>query len=118
MPRRKPEPPDLDPARHPQDRLAQLFQRNGYIRAPSEERRRELGPRYKKGWEVRLALTSRAELDEVRRLLREMGLGPAKPFRKATQWVQPVYGRKAVDIFEGWSGQVAADRHHPAGGSP
>ncbi len=84
-------------------RLAQLFQRNGYIRVPRDERRRELGPRYKKGWEVRLVLKSEEELEEARRLLEQAGLKPGSPFRKSKQWAQPVYGKKAVDFFSRWA---------------
>lgn len=88
------------------DRLAQLFQRNGYIRAPREERRQEIGRRYHKGWEVRLVLNSEEELEEVRGLLEQAGLKAGRPFKKSRQWAQPIYGKGAVDIFRGWVNDV------------
>ena len=84
-------------------RLAQIFQRNGYIRAPRDERRRALGPRYKKGWEVRLVLKSQEELVDVHRLLEQSGLKAGRPFKKSRQWVQPIYSKKAVDFFTRWA---------------
>jgi hypothetical protein len=88
-------------------RLAALFERNGYIRAPSDEQRQRLGEKYKKGWEVRLALHSREELSETRRLLGEVGIRAGKPYKKEKQWVQPIYGKNAVDIFTGWVARVS-----------
>jgi hypothetical protein len=32
----------------------------------------------------------------IRRLLREAGFKPSRPFAKAQQWAQPLYGREAV----------------------
>jgi hypothetical protein len=79
--------------------LRKIFQRNGYIRVPRDERRRELGARYKKGWEVRLILKSPEELDEAGRLLASVNLQPGRPFMKSRQYALPIYGRKAVDFF-------------------
>ncbi len=87
-------------------RLAQLFERNGYVRLPHEERRRELGSKYEKGWEVRLVLNTQSELDEVRPLLERMGLKPGRPVKKSNQWVQPIYGKQAVDLFSAWTGMA------------
>jgi len=84
-------------------RLLQLFRRNGYTRAPRDERRRELGRKYKKGWEVRLVLKTQEELDEVRGLLAQAGLKAAKPFKKSKRWAQPIYGKEAVELFLQWS---------------
>jgi len=39
------------------------------------------------------------ELRLVRRLLREAGFKPGRPFRKGRQYRQPVYGRQAVARF-------------------
>jgi hypothetical protein len=83
--------------------LAQFFQRNGYIRSQNKKRREELGRDYKKGWEVRLPVADRSELTEVRGLLKALGFKPGKPFRKGKQWIQPIYGQKAVKAFVTWT---------------
>jgi hypothetical protein len=81
-------------------RLAELFRRNGYVRRLNAARRAAEGYRgYKKGDEVRLVANSLAELAEVRRLLRALGLKPGRPFRKARQFRQPLYGRVQVARF-------------------
>jgi hypothetical protein len=79
--------------------LAAYFQRNGYVRRINLERREQEGSLYKKGDEVRLVAESRAELAEIRRLLRQAGLKPGRPFAKARQWRQPVYGVSEVVRF-------------------
>ena len=48
---------------------------------------------------MRLTANTGAELLTVRRLLRAAGFKPGRPFRKAKQWRQPVYGRAAVPRF-------------------
>jgi hypothetical protein len=76
-------------------RLAELFQRNGYKRAQSTDRLAEGWRAYKKGQEVRFILFTRSELREVRRLLKQAGFEPGIPYRKnPTQWCQPVYGKR------------------------
>ena len=42
---------------------------------------------------------SRAELAEIRRLLRQAGLKCGRPFAKARQWRQPIYGVAEVARF-------------------
>ena len=81
------------------ERLAELFHRNGYLRRLDAVRRVEEGQLYKKGAEVRLVAESRAELAEIRRLLKKAGFKAARPFAKARQWRQPVYGVDAVARF-------------------
>ncbi len=82
------------------DRLTALFRRNGYVRRQSPARRAADGYRtYKKGDEVRLVAESASELQDIRRLLREAGFAPGRPFQKAGQWRQPVYGRESVTRF-------------------
>jgi hypothetical protein len=107
-PRKKPKLSHIDTSgrarivdRSAEEALRQIFARNGYIRVPRDERRREIGTRYKKGWEVRLILKSQEELDGARRLLEQVRLKPGKPFLKARRYAQPVYGRKAVELFIG-----------------
>jgi len=81
--------------------LPETFQRNGYFRVPDFDKRKRLGTRYKKGWEVRLVLTSEDELEEARHLLAKAGLTAGRPFAKHNRWVQPVYGKEAVEFFAG-----------------
>ena len=77
-----------------------LFHRNGYVRRPNPERLAEQGAqKYKKGIEVRLVANSQAELRTIRRLLRQAGFVSGRPFAKARQWRQPIYGRAAVARF-------------------
>ena len=84
-------------------RLSELLERNGCVREPDLAHRKKVGCRsYKKGWEVRLTLKTRAELAEARRLLRLVGFSPGRPFDKADQVIQPVYGRLAVEQFLSW----------------
>ena len=79
-------------------RLAEFIQRNSYVRVPNTKRRRKEKTRYKKGWELRIVLKDEAEVKEARRLLKTAGIRPAKPFAKARQWVQPVYGKAAMEM--------------------
>ena len=80
--------------------LAGFFRRNGYVRMQNAERAAEDGwEHYKKGDEVRLVAESVQELALVRRLLREAGFKPGRPFVKGRQFRQPVYGRQAVARF-------------------
>lgn len=80
--------------------LAEIFQAGGYIRHRSAELAEELGPYgYKKGDEVRLVVTSQAELRRVRTLLKSVGLNAGKAFPKHARWVQPLYGAEAVQYF-------------------
>ena len=82
--------------------LRRLFARNGYVRRPNLARRRsETSDVYKKGFEVRLVVESTAEAEGVRRALASVGLRPGKAFLKARKRVYPVYGKAAVDWFEG-----------------
>lgn len=77
-----------------------MFEQSGYVRRFDPERRKRVGSSlYKKGFEVRLVLTSEEELREARRLLEVVGLRPGKPFRKNSRFVQPIYGRSALDWF-------------------
>lgn len=80
--------------------LADYLRANSYARVPNEERQEEEGwTTYKKGYELRIVVRTQEELRQVRRLLNEAGISPGKPFRKAQQWVQPVYGREAVNAL-------------------
>jgi len=81
-------------------KLAKFFHRNGYVRWQDADRLGEEGHQaYKKGDEVRLVADSRKELAEIRRLLKNAGFKPGRPFPKGRQFRQPLYGRDAVDRF-------------------
>ena len=80
-------------------KLAAIFHRNGYIRRFNPKRRAKEKRKYKKGDEVRLVADTYDELRAIRRLLREAGFAPGRPFRKGKQWRQPVYGRETVARF-------------------
>lgn len=86
----------------PEALLVQFLRRSGYLRLPDEERRQKDGQHYKKGYEIRLVLNSQRELATVRRSLRKIGIKPAKSFKKHKRWVQPIYGKSAVESFHNW----------------
>jgi len=80
--------------------LAAVFHRNGYVRRQNAGRLAAEGYRaYRKGDEVRLVASSPAELEEIRELLEAAGFVAGRPFAKARQWRQPVYGRAQVARF-------------------
>ncbi len=79
--------------------LAYFFRRNGYVRLPDKKLRKELGQKYKKGYEVRLVANSQEELNKMRQLLMRVGFRPGKPFQKRKQFVQPIYGKRSVEAF-------------------
>jgi hypothetical protein len=79
--------------------LGNFFRRNGYFRRLDPVRRMREGQLYKKGAEVRLVANSARELRRIRRLLRQAGFRPARPFRKGRQWRQPLYGVEAIRRF-------------------
>ncbi len=92
------------------ERLAALFHRNGYVRWPNPDRQASTPRTYKKGYEVRLVAESLAELREIRRLLRAAGFKPGRPFAKARQWRQPLYGRLEVGRFLKLAGRKSRRR--------
>jgi hypothetical protein len=86
----------------PEFELVEFFHRNGYMRVPNEALRQAAPRDYKKGYEIRLVARTQKELATMRRLLRQVDLRAGKPFPKHNQWVQPVYGRAAMDVFNSW----------------
>ena len=90
-----PSMPNVNPRRL----LRDVFRTNAYMRMPNRERQKEEGQAYKKGYEVRLVVATLREAAQIRRSLKEVGLKGGKPFKKANQWVQPVYGQTAVEYF-------------------
>jgi len=79
--------------------LIAFFQRNGCVRVPDLKRRKELGEKYKKGYEVRLTAKTKEELDTMRHSLQQCGFKPGKPYKKHLRFAQPVYGKIAVEWF-------------------
>ena len=82
--------------------LVSVFRRNGYVRRQNLERCATDGQGYKKGEEVRLVADSKAELTQIRCVLRLAGFKPGWPFPKAKQFRQPVYGKEQVARFLDW----------------
>ncbi len=80
-------------------RLRAYFVRNGYVRVQNPDLVEPGGRAYKKGDEARLVAANRAELAEIRRLLKEAGFRIGRPFAKANQFRQPIYGRDQVARF-------------------
>ena len=80
--------------------LANYFLRNGYFRFPDENLRKLKGQNYKKGYEVRLVTNDEKELLKLSSLLDKAGFKVSKPFRKNNKYVQPIYGKDAVEKFQ------------------
>lgn len=73
------------------------------VRTPSEQRRQEGHEAYKKGWEVRFAVATKADAAEASRLLIRAGLSPGRPYRKSPRlWILPLYGKVPVLRFLEW----------------
>jgi hypothetical protein len=80
--------------------LAQIFHRNGCMRLPDETRQLKEGhTKYKKGYEIRLVAETKTELNQIRRLLKQLGFTPGSPYEKGYQIVQPIYGKEAAVKF-------------------
>jgi hypothetical protein len=88
-----------EPLRRVVESLAEHFRRDGYIRWQNSRRASREGRDYHKGDELRLAARSQSELRRIRRLLREAGFKPGRPFVKGRQFRQPLYGRQSVVRF-------------------
>jgi hypothetical protein len=82
-----------------EQKLLDCYERNGCLRVPDLERRKKEPRTYKMGYEIRLVARNQSELSELRRAIRAVGFKPGKPFSKVNQWVQPIYGREAMECF-------------------
>ena len=82
--------------------LITLLERNGYMRLPNCDRRKEEHRNYKKGYEIRLIAQSKRDIVAIRRLLREVKIKYGRPFEKNKQWVQPLYGKENLEQFDAW----------------
>lgn len=80
--------------------LGQSFASGGYLRMPDSDRSGDA--HYKKGWEVRLIGDDEDAIAYLREHLKKAGLTPGKPFQKHKRFIQPVYGRAAVESFQRW----------------
>ena len=77
--------------------LAEYVRANSYARVPNEVRQDEGWSAYKKGYELRIVVKTQTDSKQVRRLLKDASIKPGKPYRKAKQWVVPVYGKQSVN---------------------
>jgi hypothetical protein len=75
--------------------LTEYLRANSYARVPDETRQEEGWTEYKKGYELRIVVKTQEDVKKVRHLLQDAGIKPGKAYRKAQQWVQPVYGKQA-----------------------
>jgi hypothetical protein len=91
---------NVTPSIDPQVELRRLFKQHGCVRVPNAKRQAALGPNYKKGYEVRLTVSTRTQLLQVQRWLKQVGLTYGAPYAKGLLIVQPIYGRAAVDWFQ------------------
>ncbi len=85
--------------RSTESELAQFFLRNGYIRYPNKNLLKTKERDYKKGYEVRLVANNKKELQKISSLIRKLQLNLGKSFQKNNRYVQPIYGKDAVDLF-------------------
>jgi hypothetical protein len=76
--------------------LKEYIRENSYARVPDEDRQEEGWSSYKKGYEMRIVVKSQADVRNVKRLLTDVHIKAGKPYRKAQQWVLPVYGKDSV----------------------
>lgn len=77
--------------------LVDYLRANSYARVPDETRQEEGWGSYKKGYELRIVVKSQDDVKKLRKLLQDSHIKPGKAYRKAQQWVQPVYGKQAVN---------------------
>jgi hypothetical protein len=85
-------------ARSPKKELTALFWRNGYVRWQDASRAVDSNV-YKKGDEVRLVADTKQELAHIRKLLKDAGFEPGRPFAKGNQYRQTIYKKDAVARF-------------------
>ena len=84
-------------------RAVEYFHAGACVRRPNEDRFEEGAGSYKKGWEIRFSLRSRAECAVLKRVLTAAGLRPGRPYQKhGKTWITPMYGREQVARFLGW----------------
>jgi hypothetical protein len=80
--------------------LVELFERNGCLRMPKEERMEEGHQLYKKGCEIRWVAYDEMEAREITVLLGKAGFKVGSAFIKNNRVVLPVYGYEALARFQ------------------
>jgi hypothetical protein len=83
----------------PEQTLVRMFERNGCLRVPNQERKKAEPRTYKMGYEIRLVAFTKREFTELQRAIRAIGLKLGKPYTNVNRWVQPIYGRPAAEYF-------------------
>lgn len=91
--------PNVDPVTRAESFFRAAFRSCGYVRVADLKRRKAEGAAYRKGYEVRLAFATKAEVEQARQCALRVGLSPGRPFVKHSKIVQPIYGRAAVEWF-------------------
>ncbi|MCX7721643.1 MAG: hypothetical protein N2379_01100 [Verrucomicrobiae bacterium] len=80
-------------------KLAEMFAKNGCLRAPDLKRRKSEGGEYHAGYEIRLVADDKQALKELRSMLASVNLKPGREFKKGKRLVVPVYGKDQVLEF-------------------
>lgn len=80
-------------------KLAEMFAKNGCLRAPDLKRRKSEGGEYHAGYEIRLVAEDRQALKELRSMLAGVKLKPGREFKKGKRVVLPIYGKDQVVQF-------------------
>ncbi|MHA2611792.1 MAG: hypothetical protein V2G33_05365 [bacterium JZ-2024 1] len=91
--------------------LRAFYRRNGYVRAYSPERRKQLHS--KKGYEVRLIAINRDEVRALKNALKAVKIKPGSSFGKFGQFILPIYGKEQVLSFfkvTGWLKKTPAKK--------
>ena len=78
---------------------SEFFMYPFHVRRPDPNRQIEGWKKYKKGWEVRILAEDSDDLESLQNVLKELGFNPKRPFLKRDQFVQPIYGRQAVERY-------------------
>ncbi len=80
-------------------KLAEMFAKNGCIRAPDPQRRKAEAGEYHAGYEIRLVADDKQALKELRSMLASIKLKPGREFKKGKRLVVPIYGKEQVTQF-------------------
>lgn len=81
------------------EQLAHYFDRNGVLRAPNPDRRKQDGASYHQGYEIRLVAFNEVEAAQILRSLKVLRIKAGRPFAKVHRTMIPIYGREQVLEF-------------------
>jgi len=81
-------------------KIAEYYQRNGYLRLPKDKPKTKKSTASRKGYEIRFVAKNKSELKELKQLLTYAEFKTGKPFEKFNQIVLPVYGKKQLERFK------------------